>query len=242
MEFQTFGRQHLVMLAIIAAMCFFVAWKNRSLEESGRKWMGRLIGFVLLSYALFFYIQQAIAGELAWEYSLPLELCNLVLIACIISMFRPNNFITEVAYFWGLGGVVQATVTPDLARGFPSLDFVLFFWSHGATLVAITFLISGRGFRPRKGCILRMMIALNLYGLVVGTIDAIGGWNYGYLRHKPAVPSLLDYLGPWPWYLVSLEAVAFVTFLILLLPWRLYEASTQSGAKDEERHGFHRFH
>jgi len=31
-----------------------------------------------------------------------------------------------------------------------------------------------------------MMIALNIYGLVVGVLDWIAGWNYGYLCRKPS--------------------------------------------------------
>jgi hypothetical integral membrane protein (TIGR02206 family) len=166
-------------------------------------------------------MQQWIAHSLSWQYSLPLELCNLVLIACIISLFKPKHLAIEIAYFWGLGGVLQATVTPDLALGFPSWDFVLFFWSHGVTLMAIIFLVTGSGFKFRPGSILRMMIALNLYGLVVGTINWMTGWNYGYLCRKPSVPSLLDVLGSWPWYLLSLEGIALLTFSLLDLPWQL---------------------
>jgi hypothetical integral membrane protein (TIGR02206 family) len=179
-----------------------------------------LIGFFLLAYAAFFYIQQGIEGTLTWEYSLPLDLCSLVLIFCILSMFTRNRFFVEIAYFWGLGGVVQATVTPDLARGFPSLEFLLFFWSHGATLIAIVFLISSGDFKPRRGSVLRMMIALNIYALAVGALNAIKGWNYGYLCQKPSAPSLLDFLGPWPWYVLSLELIALFSFLILDFPWR----------------------
>lgn len=65
-----------------------------------------------------------------------------------------------------------------------------------------------------------MMIALNCYALVVGAVNANWGWNYGYLCRKPSGPSLLDYLGPWPWYLLSLELVALAMFLLLELPWR----------------------
>ena len=74
-----------------------------------------------------------------------------------------------------------------------------------------------------------MMIALNIYAVVVGIINAIAGWNYGYLCRKPAMPSLLDFLGPWPWYLLSLELVAFLTFLILDLVWRLLVWFRKSG-------------
>jgi len=33
----------------------------------------------------------------------------------------------EVVYFWGLGGTIQALLTPDLLQGFPSAAFVSFF-------------------------------------------------------------------------------------------------------------------
>jgi hypothetical integral membrane protein (TIGR02206 family) len=217
--FHVFNAQHLVTLCVILALCVLVSWAAKN--PSSRKWLGRLIGFALLGYAVCIYAQQVIGRSLNWQYSLPLELCNLVLISCVISLFRPRRFAVEIAYFWGLGGVLQATVTPDLAQGFPSWDFMLFFGGHGATLLAIVFLISGQEFRPSKGSIVRMMLALNVYGLVVGSLDALMGWNYGYLCRKPSGPTLLDFLGPWPWYLLSIEVIAFLTFLLLDLPWHL---------------------
>ena len=216
--FHAFDVQHLITLGIIAVVCLLLAWKARS--ETCRKWLGPLFGFALLSYAAVLYVQQGIEHALAWQYSLPLELCNLVLIACIISLFRPSQLMTEIAYFLGLGGVLQATVTPDLSRGFPSWEFVLFFWSHGVTLMAIVFLISRPGFKPRRGSVWHMMVALNAYGLIIGVLNAIAGWNYGYLCRKPGEPSLLDFMGPWPWYLLSIEGIALVTFQLLDLPWK----------------------
>jgi hypothetical integral membrane protein (TIGR02206 family) len=218
--FRAFEAQHLLTLGAIGAICAIVVWKARTLGESSRKWLGRSLGFILLGYVVFHYSQQAINGDFTWKDSLPLELCNIVLFACIISTFRPNRLTNEMAYFWGLGGVLQATLTPDLGRGFPSWDFILFFWSHGATLAAIAFIIAGGGFKPAGRSIVRMMLALNVYALSVGTIDALGGWNYGYLCHKPAQASLYDVLGPWPWYLASIEVFALVLFTILYIPWR----------------------
>ncbi len=174
-----------------------------------------------MAYVSFFYIYQALRGLLSWEYSLPLELCSLVLAACIASLFRPNPFTAEIAYFWGLGGLLHALITPDLVQGFPSMNFNLFFLSHGTTLIAIVFLVASGDFRPRRGAVLRMMALLNLYGLVVGMVDLWTGWNYGYLCRKPPTGSLLDFLGPWPWYLISIELIALLTFLMLDFPRRI---------------------
>jgi hypothetical integral membrane protein (TIGR02206 family) len=226
--FHAFNVQHRMTLGAIAVIGAGVAWVARRGTPAQRTWLRLILAFLLLGYAAALYIPQGIRHELTWHYSLPLELCNLILIACMIALFRPNRRIAEIVYFLGGGGVLQATLTPDLSYGFPSWDFMLFFWGHGATLFAIVFFISNREFSPGKGSIIRMMAVLNLYGAVVGAIDAIFGWNYGYLCLKPSMPSLLDYLGPWPWYLFSLEAIALLTFLLLDLPWRLTRLRSRS--------------
>jgi uncharacterized membrane protein YwaF len=64
------------------------------------------------------------------------------------------------------------------------------------------------------------MLAVNIFAAVVGTFDFIFKTDYMYLRAKPQNVSLLNYLGPWPWYLVVTEGVAFCVFLLLYLPFR----------------------
>jgi len=219
--FTAYGAQHLITLGVITFLCVLVVWFGKKGKSTERVWLGRLIGLLIVGYIVVFYARQAVLNAWSWEYSLPLELCNIVLVACLISIFRPDPLVSEIAYFWGLGGGLQALATPDLGLGFPSWDFLFFFWGHGATVLAIVFLIACHNFRPRRGSVLRIMIALNVYGLAVGVIDAISGWNYGYLCRKPSVPSLLDFLGPWPWYLLSIELIAFLSFFLLDTPWRL---------------------
>lgn len=227
--FTAFSVQHVATLGVLLAMCLLAFHVARCTGEAPRRWMRGVLATLLLGYAASFYIEEWIAGALRLEYSLPLELCNVVLAASIISLVRPSQFATEIAYFWGFGGVLQATLTPDLSRGFPSWDFIMFFWSHGVSLIAIVFLVAIREFRPSRWAVFRMMIALNCYGLVIGFLDFLTGWNYGYLRHKPVQPSLLDLLGPWPWYLLSLEVIALLTFSLLLLPWKNTERLRTSG-------------
>jgi hypothetical integral membrane protein (TIGR02206 family) len=157
-------------------------------------------------------------------YSLPLEVCHLVLFAVVITLLRPNFLLSEVSYFLGLSGTVQALLTPDIQQAFPSWEFIQFFWSHGLTVLAIVLIVAGRGFRPSWRGIVRTMAFINVYAVVVGALDFAFDWNYGYLRYKPAQPSLLDYLGPWPWYLLSLELVALAMFWLLVVPWELVNA------------------
>jgi uncharacterized membrane protein YwaF len=64
------------------------------------------------------------------------------------------------------------------------------------------------------------MIGVNVFAALVGPFDYSCKTNYFYLRSKPANPSLLDFLGPWPIYIAGTEAVALVLFLLLYLPVR----------------------
>ncbi len=224
--FHPFDVQHLITLAVLLLLGWLIVLASKRLSPGLRVWVGRVIAVALLSYAGVTYVQKGLAGELSFDYVLPLELCHWVLIAAFFTLLHPNQTASEIAYFWGFAGTLQATLTPDIARGFPSWEYVEFFWSHGAILLAIVYIIAGQGFRPRKGSPLRMLLAVNIYAVVVGAIDWHFQWNYGYLCQKPVGPSLLDYLGPWPWYILSGEGIAFASFLLLDLPWKILDRSS----------------
>ncbi|MEY4245694.1 MAG: hypothetical protein RLZZ245_3279, partial [Verrucomicrobiota bacterium] len=44
------------------------------------------------------------------------------------------------------------------------------------------------------------------------------GSNFAFASRPPDNPSLIDHLGPWPWYLFSLLGIALLLFFILALP------------------------
>jgi hypothetical integral membrane protein (TIGR02206 family) len=219
--FALFGAAHLVVLGTLLILGVILAWTLGHLEESSRVRLGKLLGLVLLGYVVAAYGRQGYLGLLNWRDSLPLHLCNWVLIACLVTLFHPNQLASEIAYFWGLTGTIQALLTPDLRQGFPSWPFFQFFWGHGVIILAIIFLIFGRNFRPRPGSVLRMFVAINIYTAVVGSLNYLFDWNYGYLCHRPSQPSLIDHLGPWPWYILSMEAIAASNFWILDRVWRI---------------------
>lgn len=216
--FRPFHLQHLITIGVLVLIGGMLVWASRRGKPELRNWVGRLLAAMLLSYAAVTYVQKGLARELSVDYALPLELCHWVLIACFISLLRPNQLTSEIAYFWGFAGTLQATLTPDIDRGFPSWEFVEFFWSHGGTLLAIVFLIA-EGFRPRKGSVRRMLVAVNIYGIAIGALDWVFHWNYGYLCQKPVERSLLNHLGPWPWYIAAIEGIALLSFWLLYVPW-----------------------
>lgn len=113
----------------------------------------------------------------------------------------------------------MALLTPNLAE--PSTFMaVQFFVDHGLIVTAVLYLAWTGEARPRAGSMGKAMVALNLLAAAVGTFDFLFKTDYMFLRAKPQTASLLDVMGPWPWYLVACEGVAFGLFLLLYLPFR----------------------
>ena len=120
----------------------------------------------------------------------------------------------------GIGGAIQAVITPEAGiYGFPHYRVFQTLVAHGAIVTAGIFMTVVEGFRPTWGSFKRTVIWLNVYALFVTGINLLIGSNYLYTIHKPTTASLIDFLGPWPYYLLALEGIAILLCFLLYLPW-----------------------
>jgi hypothetical integral membrane protein (TIGR02206 family) len=210
---------HLAILAAVALLGAVLAVLQRALLR-GSPALRLGLGAVLLADTVAWYGYQLFLGRLTID-RLPLELCQFTLLLVIVALFTLNAAIFDVCYYLALAGTSMALLTPDLWERFPSLSTCQFFFAHGLVVASVLYLVWSGQVRPRRGSVLRAMLAVNFWAVVAGAFNWRFGTNYMYLRHKPAGASLLNFLGPWPWYIVAAEGVALVLFLILYLPfWR----------------------
>ena len=221
-DFERYGAAHCAALALTALLGALLAAAAR---DSGDPRVGRTIRFtlaaLLIALLIVFLAQAASDGTLHWREWVPLQLCDLAVFLAAYALVSLSPLAYELVYFWGLAGSVVAMLTPDLLEGFPSWEFVFFFALHGAVVVAAVVLTFGFGLRPRPRAVLRILGLTNLYALFVGLVNLVTDSNFMYLCAKPRTPSLLDWFGPWPFYILGGELVAFVFFWVLDLPFRL---------------------
>ncbi|MDB6136268.1 MAG: family rane protein [Verrucomicrobiales bacterium] len=229
-SFQLFGLSHWAALGATVAAAAVMVRLHRSAGASvpfRNQVNAVLAGMLLLSVAvdplltwLRHRSEPEIALRLIRETALPLYLCDAAAVILAVALLTRRRCWVEVGYLWGLAGAVQGLLTPTLQYDWPSAEYFTFFIEHGGAPVAAIGLVFGMGLRPQPGAFRRGVLWGWVYMGVVGLLNFPLGTNYGFLRHKPEVTSILDYMGPEPWYLIPLQGVGILFFALLLLPFR----------------------
>jgi hypothetical integral membrane protein (TIGR02206 family) len=189
-------------------------------------WTGRLsrgLAIALLVSFVAYHPVVAIDEGYSLEFDLPLHLTDVVTVVAAIALWRPRPGLAfELTYFWGLTGSLQAVLTPSLGadHAFPSFYFWQYHVTHSGVVLAAIFLAYGLELTPRRGAVLRVFGATVCLAAVAATGNLLTGGNYMFLTRRPSSASLLDYMGPWPWYLLSAAVFALVVFALLDLPFR----------------------
>lgn len=220
-RFVLLGPTHLVTLAVILVVAVGLAYAARLLPTRDQHRLATALAALMVGSRLAGTAVYKVAFGVPLLDQLPLHMCGILVFVSAWMLWRRSYATFEVVYFWTFGGTIQALVTPDLPVGFPHPAFVTFFFTHGLLIVAALYATLTLGFRPRPVSILKALAALNLYALLVTPVNLALGTNYLYLMRKPSGPSLLDHLGPWPWYLLALEGIGLVVFALCYLPYAL---------------------
>lgn len=175
-----------------------------------------------------------LGSELSWQWwqvqadiwdirsSLPLHLCDIALLLSVVMLIWRIPVLFELIYFWAFSGSLHAMITPDLGQyEFPHFHFFQYFVSHGTVILATIYMAIAEHFRPYWSSIWKVFWVTNIYAFCVGMFNLATTSNYLMLSAKPAVPTVVDYLGPWPWYILGLEAIGLLSCILYYLPFAI---------------------
>lgn len=215
-DLRLFGPLHLLILSSAPAVAAAFAMVSRLSPAIARRVRYSLGAFLALN-EIVWYAYRLQSEGFRFPDALPLQLCDLALWLTVVTLFTLHPLAFETAYFAGLGGSGMALLTPDLWAPVASYPTIYFFVAHGMVVASLLMILWSRQAMLRPGSVWRVFGVLNGYTALIAVFNAIFNTNYMYLCRKPAGASLLDFLGPWPLYIVGGEVVALLIFWLLSL-------------------------
>ena len=212
-----FSDAHLAALAVLAVTVGLSVWAPRRHPGPWIVPAARTLALVIFAGWAGEYVADIVLGTWTVRYTLPLQLTDAVSVVAILALWTRRARLIELVYFWSLTATLQALLTPDLANSFPSVYYFTYFIYHIGAVLAACFLVLGCRLYPRPGAVRRVFLTTLAFTALAGLGDILTGGNYMYLREKPAHNSLLNLMGPWPWYIASTVALALA--LLLIVNW-----------------------
>lgn len=202
-------------------------------RRGGRKRQVTAAGWVLLLVSSAWALWDMHPALFDVQRSLPLQLSDLARLTASLALITRHPVFIAPTYYWGLTLNTQSILTPDLGYFVsPPLEYAMYWFLHIAVLAAPIVLVWGMGYRPRWSW-LRVTAGWSAGWMgVTMLVNALTGSNYGYLNGLPPGPSLLDHLGPWPWYLVTgLGILGVVWAGVMTWPWERLSRADTSGTR-----------
>ncbi|MQA75854.1 MAG: TIGR02206 family membrane protein [Solirubrobacterales bacterium] len=217
-----FSPDHLAAVGLTAALCVGLPVAARARPGAWARLVARGLAVLLIATVLAYHLVVALRGDYALDFDLPLHLTDAVGVVAALALWSLRPLAFELTYFWGLTASLAAVLTPALGAddGHPSLLFWHYFVTHSGVVVAAVLLAFGLGLTARRGAVRRVFGVTVAWAALAGVGNALTGGNYMFLAERPQTPSPLDYLGPWPWYILSAALLALVLFALLDLPFR----------------------
>ena len=209
------------------------------LPEEHRNTFTKFLGVLFFVRLIFLHGYQTGMGHWLISNSLPLHLCGISSIVCIIIMFKYNQSLFEYIVLLGIPSAIHSILTPQFINGWEGYYFPEFYFSHGAILLVPLYLTINYGYKLRrnawKTAFLNTLLAAFIVAIVnkiidylyvtIDMVDKIGETvktNYMYTFVAPKVednPLLLT--TEWPYYFLMLVFFMFIHVLVVFYIYKL---------------------
>jgi len=216
-SFQVFGNQHLIALFLIS---LGLGWMYRDREWIGRheQKVARILALTLVLQQGLLYAWYLTSSAFSWGETLPLYPCRLSILLSIWMLWKDDEGVYQLVFYWAAAGAGVALLSPDTSTfSFPHFMFLQYFVGHGGLLMAIGFMAWIRNHKISKEAIWMTYRWSLVYAAIVLPVNWITKGNYGYLS-RPVAGTLLEMFPKSPsLYLLYLMGSMFLLFGIIHL-------------------------
>jgi hypothetical integral membrane protein (TIGR02206 family) len=218
-DFEMFSVSHFVIIALLILGSFFIFLFKDKLKD--KKWRRAevAVGISLIVIEVSYHLWMVVNDMWDVSHGIPLELCSISLILSVLLLLTRKKVIYEILLFTALLGASQAIFTPLLNFDFPHFRFFHFFYTHLMMIWVVFYFTWVQGYRPTIWSVVKLFVFLNVLMPIIMLINKAVDGNYMFLSHKPNSASLLNLLGPYPWYILSME---FLLITLSLIVWLIF--------------------
>jgi hypothetical integral membrane protein (TIGR02206 family) len=224
--YHNFTLEHWIALTVFVLVTYGIIKAGRNLSESNKTKVLILLSFIpLVALGSRIVMDWQIRG-VTLQDDLPLHLCRILSFVAPVIVLYGNKRAKSILYYLALAGVTNAMITADIFYSFPHYGYFVYWIYHGTLIILALFgiLVMQNQLSLREG--LLTFLVINLYFLVLHFINIALDSNYMYSRGKPQTASLMDFLGPWPVYIIWLEVIALALIFIIYF---LFKTLVRSG-------------
>jgi hypothetical integral membrane protein (TIGR02206 family) len=217
-QFTAYGPSHWAVIALFAVGAVVLVWVGRRQTEQQARRLGRILGALtaVIYGAILIYVLTPPTLD-----SVPLQLTDLATVVGAYALWSQKQWAYALTYYWGLVLSTQALISPALqSPDFPHYQFLAFWAIHLMVVWAAIYLTWGRGMRPDWRDFGLAVAATLVWAVVTFTFNRMTGTNYGFLNRKPSTASLLDVMGPWPWYVFVGATLILLVWALMTWPWQ----------------------
>lgn len=222
--FEAYTMEHFlpIIVAILVAWISIVV-ANRSFGERQKTILGTTLALIPFFCVLGRLSYLLLDGSFSAQLDLPFFLCRFMSLILPFVLFTRNRFMLGILYFWVLAGTINAVITPDLLFNFGHWEYNLYWVYHLMLIVSIVYAACVYKFKIKWRDYWNAVIATLVFTIFSGLANFLLKANYNYLSEKPEVASILDYMGPWPWYIAVVYVLMFLLFFLAFLPYLIKE-------------------
>lgn len=221
-EFRPFTPFHWITsgtcAALIVASCILGSrWRATARERRLR-----------LAWAGFVFLVQAVVcvyfiAEMGVSRGLPFQICDLAGWVAGVALLTRARTARVILYYWGIVLSTQAFVTPIIqgtGSGYMAPYYWAFWLQHLTIVGSAVYEVVVLRFRPTwRDCAFAVAVT-SAWVAVMFVFNRAMGTNYVFVGPStPNAPTILDALGPYPWRVLWIAAIAISAFAVSTGVW-----------------------
>ena len=188
--------------------------RNNKVLDKGLRYSFGIISLVFL--LIYYILEWSINGITV--FNLPLHICFISNILCIILCFNKNKNIFNFVVFTGILGGLSSLLAPELDLSFKYFRYYQFMVCHLSIIIIPVYFIFIYKYIVDIKDTLKVIYITEILGLLLGIFNEIYNTNYMFISftsNEAAKNSILSYIGEGYFYFINLQ----ILFLITMLLW-----------------------